>query len=83
MNGRPDSCDILSGFSDDANNDGIPDECGGCAGDVTGDGFVNVSDILLVIDQWGQTNSPADANNDGIVNVSDILFMIGNWGTCP
>jgi len=83
MNGRPDSCDILSGFSDDTNNDGIPDECGGCAGDVTGDGFVNVSDILLVIDQWGQTNSPADANNDGIVNVSDILFMIGNWGTCP
>ena len=83
MNGRPDSCDILSGFSDDTNNDGIPDECGGCAGDVTGDGFVNVSDILLVINQWGQKNSPADANNDGIVNVSDILFMIGNWGTCP
>ena len=83
MNGIWDTCDISSGFSNDANGDGIPDECGGCVGDVTGDGHVNVSDILAAIDQWGQTNSSADANGDGTVDVSDILLMIGNWGDCP
>ena len=66
MNGRPDSCDILSGLSSDANGDSIPDECGDlCIGDVTEDGLVDVSDILAVIDQWGQPDSPADANGDG------------------
>ena len=50
--------------------------------DINGDGYVNVSDLLTVIDQWGLTNSPADVNQDGIVNVSDLLIVIGNWGPC-
>ncbi len=59
------------------------DDTGTCEGDVTGDSSVNVSDLLLVIDQWGQMDSPADANGDGVVNVSDALLIIGNWGPCP
>jgi Ca2+-binding EF-hand superfamily protein len=50
--------------------------------DINGDGFVNVSDLLTVIDQWGLTNSPADVNEDGIVDVSDLLMVISNWGPC-
>ena len=53
-----------------------------CAADVNGDNIVNVSDLLAVIDQWGQVKSPADVTNDGLVNVSDLLLIIGNWGPC-
>ena len=48
--------------------------------DINQDGSVNVTDMLIIIDQWGQTNSIADINNDGIVNVSDLLMVIDNWG---
>jgi len=51
-------------------------------GDINGDGFVDVSDLLVIIDQWGLTNSPADINQDGIVDVSDLLIVVGNWGPC-
>ena len=44
--------------------------------------YVNVSDLLTIIDQWGLTNSPADVNFDGIVDVSDLLIVVGNWGPC-
>ncbi len=59
------------------------DECVfGCEGDTNGDGEVNVSDLLDVVDQWGLTNSPADVNQDGIVDVIDLLDVVGNWGAC-
>ena len=53
-----------------------------CPEDVNGDGYVNVVDLLAVIDQWGQVDSPADLNDDGIVNVSDLLMVVGSWGPC-
>jgi hypothetical protein len=53
-------------------------------GDVTGDGSVNVDDLLAVINAWGPCgssgNCPADLNDDGQVNVDDLLLVINNWG---
>jgi choice-of-anchor B domain-containing protein len=54
-------------------------------GDINGDGFVNVIDLLAVINAWGPCPAPpaacpADVTNDGFVNVSDLLFVISNWG---
>jgi hypothetical protein len=52
--------------------------------DLNCDGVVNVSDLLLLFDAWGDCDDcddcPADFNSDCTVNVSDLLFMFDNWG---
>ncbi len=53
--------------------------------DITGDGVVNTSDLLAVINSWGPcpnspAECPADLTNDGFVNVGDLLMVINNWG---
>jgi len=51
------------------------------AGDANGDGLVNVSDILAVVDAWGLCgfSCPEDLNGDGTVNVVDLLAVIAAW----
>jgi hypothetical protein len=60
-------------------------------GDVTGDGIVNIADLLAVIAAWGACapatgTCPADiprvpgGTGDGVVNISDLLAVIANWG---
>lgn len=60
------------------------DSCGedDCPADVSGDGSVNVADLLAIIDAWGGSDPDADINDDGIVNVIDLLEVVGNWGPC-
>ncbi len=59
-----------------------------CAGDATHNGFVNVDDLLVVINHWGmcpgsQLCCPGDQNANGFVNVDDLLLVINGWGACP
>ena len=58
-------------------------------GDVSGDGVVNVTDLLAVIGAWGACPAPPAAcpadiapqpSGDGQVNVNDLLMVINNWG---
>jgi len=53
-------------------------------GDVNGDGFVNILDIGVVVNNYGTTGTlgfiPADINNDGAVNILDIGIIINNYG---
>ena len=53
-----------------------------CIADMTGDYQVNVSDVLFMLGEWGQTDSPADINQDGVVDVNDLLILIAAWGPC-
>jgi hypothetical protein len=54
-------------------------------GDITGDGTVNIDDLLAVIAAWGPcpappVTCPADIAPDGAVNIDDLLRVISSWG---
>jgi len=53
-----------------------------CPEDCTGDGVVDVLDLLAVLAAWGQSGVPADVNADGIVDVLDLLAVLAAWGPC-
>ncbi|MCP3903959.1 MAG: hypothetical protein GY715_10030, partial [Planctomycetes bacterium] len=71
-------------FSEDANGDGIPDECAAsCPADLDGSGDVGFGDILVIIGAWGPCGGCAeDLNGNGVVDFADILVVIGAWGPC-
>jgi hypothetical protein len=65
---------------------------GSCSpkGDVTGDGVVDISDLVLVARSFGSKagaanwNATADLNGDGVVDISDLVLVGSNFGraTC-
>ncbi|MHC4127702.1 MAG: right-handed parallel beta-helix repeat-containing protein [Planctomycetota bacterium] len=55
-----------------------------CPWDLDGDSNVFVTDLLLLLANWGPcAGCPADFNNDGFVTVADLLALIANFGPCP
>jgi hypothetical protein len=83
-NRMPDACDLLHGTSQDANNDGLPDDCQKPfhRGDPDGNGASNLGDAVFLLQYLFQDGgSPAcldsgDANNDGSVDVSDAVHLL-------
>ena len=57
-----------------------------CIADVTGNGLVDVDDLLVIINAWGSCadpkNCPADFTGNGAVDVDDLLTVINGWGVC-
>ena len=54
----------------------------GLTGDVNGDGTVNISDLVLVASNLGETGqNAADVNGDGVVNIADLVLVAGALGT--
>ena len=50
-------------------------------GDINGDGVVNIQDLVLVANAFGQTGQQAaDVNGDGIVNIKDLVKVAGAIG---
>jgi len=49
--------------------------------DLNGDNVVGVSDLLLLLSEWGAGDcSVADINDDGDVAVADLLELLSSWG---
>ena len=53
-------------------------------GDINGDQWVDISDLLLIISDWGPCDGPfepchPDLDRDGLVNISDLLIVLGSW----
>lgn len=68
------------------NSDGTLGEDSSCIGDIDGDNYVGVTDLLSIIDYWGvcpvKGSCDADVDADGLVGVSDLLVIIDRWGSC-
>ena len=43
--------------------------------DVTGDGVVNILDLVFVASHLGDVNTDADVNADGVVNILDLVLI--------
>jgi hypothetical protein len=94
-NGTADATDIASGYSDDSDGDGMPDECRCrhypaiicCPADITGNSAVDGVDLSALIGAWGTDGSggefDADITNDSIVDGADLAIMLSGWGVCP
>jgi Ca2+-binding EF-hand superfamily protein len=56
-----------------------------CPGDWNNDGIVSISDMLLVLSEFGCAEScNYDMNGNGSVTTTDILQMLSLFGsTCP
>jgi hypothetical protein len=50
------------------------------AGDLNGDGEVNVSDLLALLAAFG-SSADGDCNSDGVTDVSDLLILLSNFGS--
>ena len=53
-------------------------------GDLDADGSVGVSDLLILLANWGPCANcnacPGDLNGDCSVGVADLLILLANWG---
>jgi len=75
--------------SADTNGNGVPDECENpCPGDVDGNGIVDLSDLTVLLANFGTISGAnpedGDTDGDGDVDLTDLATLLGVFGTtCP
>jgi glucose/arabinose dehydrogenase len=83
-NGIEDAAEILDGSVADTNGNGIPDDCEApCDGDANNSGTVDLADLSLVLNNFGQTvptGTLGDVNGDDEVNLADLSLVLNNFG---
>jgi len=50
------------------------------SGDLNNDNTVNVTDMSILLSNYGTANSTADINGDGTVNILDMSILLSNYG---
>jgi hypothetical protein len=54
-----------------------------CAGDSTGDGTIDGSDLSSLLGGWGGTvPSGSDLDGNGVLDGGDLALLLANWGPC-
>ena len=48
-------------------------------GDLDGDCRTGIVDFLMLLAEWGQSDSPADLDGDGVVGLPDMEILLKNW----
>jgi Tol biopolymer transport system component len=65
----------------------VPDDTGSqapCGGDLDGSGIVNITDLSILLSNWGNPKpNAADINLDGKVNITDLSILLSQWGKKP
>ena len=73
---------VFGGFS--WGGEGIYASVPDLGADLDGDGSVGVSDLLILLGNWGPCadcgDCPADLDGNCTVGVSDLLILLANWG---
>jgi hypothetical protein len=75
---------IFSGFNEqdcplgNCNNNGGDDDEPVNAADIDGDGVAGVTDMLLLLGNWGSPGA-GDYDGNGAVGTEDLLFLMENW----
>ena len=54
--------------------------CAMRAGDIDGDGSVDVADYIALLGSWNGSNAAADLDADGVVGSADYILWIGSYG---
>ena len=49
-------------------------------GDLNNDNTVNITDMSILLSNYGTTNTTADINSDGTVNVLDLSILLSHYG---
>lgn len=49
-------------------------------GDLNSDNKVNITDLSILLSNWGKTGVPADLNNSGKVDITDMSILLSSWG---
>ena len=52
---------------------------GGCSADLTGDGAVDVFDLLAYLDLWFAASPRADLDGSTTIDVFDLLAYVSEW----
>ena len=59
----------------------------GCIADVTSAdgsaGVIDITDMLAILGDWGQLDSPYDVDGDRLITIADLLMVLDAWGPCP
>ncbi|MCH2134052.1 MAG: hypothetical protein MK116_09920 [Phycisphaerales bacterium] len=86
-------CLVLAlGLADSRSGDPFPDCEVPCPADISGNGDVDVNDILDLLECWGELEPGSscyradfypDAAGNGVVDVNEVLEMLSAWGPCP
>lgn len=82
-NGINDVLDLSDG-ADDANGNGVLDECEFAYGDLNLDGEIDGGDMFIVLG-WFASPFPlfGDLNDDGMTNAADMGILLSRWGATP
>ncbi len=47
--------------------------------DITGDGVVNILDLVRMVSYFGEENAEVDVTGDGVVNILDLVAIVQNF----